>query len=77
MNWHIAVSQCASLSYWNVRLIIRTIALAWILRHPSKIQAIIGTANIDRIRRSAQAMNITLTRPEWYKMYKLAGNMIP
>ena len=53
------------------------IALAWILRHPAKIQAIIGTANIDRIRRSAQAMNITLTRPEWYKMYKLAGNMIP
>ena len=53
------------------------IALAWILRHPARIQAIIGTANIDRIRRSAQAMNITLTRPEWYKMYKLAGNMIP
>lgn len=53
------------------------IALAWILRHPAKIQAIIGTANIDRVRRSAQAMNITLTRPEWYKMYKLAGNVIP
>ena len=35
------------------------------------------TGSIDRIRRSAQAMNITLTRPEWYKMYKLAGNMIP
>lgn len=53
------------------------IALAWILRHPAKIQAIIGTANIDRVCRSAQAMNITLTRPEWYKMYKLAGNVIP
>ena len=53
------------------------IALAWILRHPAKIQAIIGTANIDRVRRSAEAMNITLTRPEWYKMYKLAGNVIP
>ncbi len=53
------------------------IALAWILRHPARIQAIIGTANIDRVRRSVQAMNITLTRPEWYKMYKLAGNIIP
>ena len=53
------------------------IALAWILRHPAKIQAIIGTANIDRVCRSAEAMNITLTRPEWYKMYKLAGNVIP
>ena len=53
------------------------IALAWILRHPAKIQAIIGTANVDRVCRSAEAMNITLTRPEWYKMYKLAGNVIP
>ena len=53
------------------------IALAWILRHPAKIQAIIGTANIDRVCRSAEAMNVTLTRPEWYKMYKLAGNVIP
>jgi len=53
------------------------IALAWILRHPAKIQAIIGTANVDRVCRSAEAMNITLTRPEWYKMYKLAGNGIP
>ena len=53
------------------------IALAWILRHPAKIQAIIGTANLDRVCRSAEAMNITLTRPEWYKMYRLAGNVIP
>lgn len=53
------------------------IALAWILRHPAKMQAIIGSANIDRVRRSAEAMHITLTRPEWYKMYKLAGNVIP
>ncbi len=53
------------------------IALAWILRHPAKMQAIIGSANIDRVCRSAEAMNITLTRPEWYKMYKLAGNVIP
>lgn len=53
------------------------IALAWILRHPAKIQAIIGTANIGRVRRSAEAMKVTLTRPEWYKMYRLAGNVIP
>ena len=25
----------------------------------------------------AGTMGVTLTRPEWYKMYKLAGNMIP
>lgn len=53
------------------------IAIAWILRHPAKMQAIIGTADESRLRRSAQAMGVTLSRPEWYKMYRLAGNVIP
>lgn len=53
------------------------IALAWILRHPARMQPIIGTADESRLRRSAQAMRITLTRPEWYKLYRLAGNVIP
>lgn len=53
------------------------IALAWILRHPAKMQAIIGTSSAERVRRSAQAMGVTLTRPEWYKMYQLAGNPLP
>lgn len=38
---------------------------------------LIATANIGRVRHSAQAMNITPTRPERYNMYKLAGNVIP
>ncbi len=53
------------------------IALAWILRHPAKMQAIIGTSSVERLCRSVQAMGVTLTRPEWYKMYQLAGNTLP
>jgi len=53
------------------------IAMAWILRHPAKMQAIIGSMNPARIASAAQAMRITLTRPEWYSLYAAAGNPIP
>ena len=46
--------------------------LAWLLRHPAKIQPIIGTTNPDRIRATAQAENVTLTREEWYTLYTTA-----
>jgi predicted oxidoreductase len=48
------------------------ILIAWILRHPAKIQAIIGTTNIDRIKASCQASDIELSREEWYRLF-LAG----
>jgi len=54
-----------------------TIAFAWILRHPARIQAILGSMNPERIRSCAKAMQITLARPEWYSIYAAAGNPIP
>lgn len=45
------------------------ILVAWILRHPARIQAIIGTTNIERIRACCQADGLTLTREEWYKLF--------
>ncbi|MBN2879120.1 MAG: aldo/keto reductase [Clostridia bacterium] len=53
------------------------ISIAWILRHPANMQAVIGTTNPERIKKSAQAMNIELTRKEWYKLYSAAGHFIP
>ncbi|MGC8955467.1 MAG: aldo/keto reductase [Fervidobacterium sp.] len=53
------------------------IAIAWILRHPAKIQAIVGTTNADRLRSIVQATEVWLTREEWYGLYISAGNMIP
>lgn len=53
------------------------IAVAWILRHPAKIQTIIGTTNIGRMKDMSAASDIVLTRQEWYEVYKGAGNILP
>jgi predicted oxidoreductase len=53
------------------------IAIAWILRHPARMQPIIGTTNAGRVQDIAKASAITLTRPEWYEIYRAAGNKLP
>lgn len=53
------------------------IAAAWILRHPAKMQVIIGTMNPEHIKDSCQAANITLSREDWYELYFAAGNDLP
>lgn len=54
-----------------------TIAIAWLLRHPAKMQPVTGTTNITRLIDSIKATEITLTREEWYEIYKSAGNILP
>lgn len=53
------------------------IAIAWILRHPARIQPIVGTMNLDHLREICEASGIVLTRKEWYDMFTAAGNEIP
>lgn len=53
------------------------IATAWILRHPAKIQTIIGSMNPIRIAEITKASTITLSREEWYSIYLAAGNILP
>ncbi|BBJ27446.1 aldo/keto reductase [Athalassotoga saccharophila] len=53
------------------------IPIAWILRHPAKIQPVIGTTNPKHLREICQASNVNLTRKEWYDLYKAAGNKLP
>lgn len=53
------------------------IAMAWILRHPAKMQPVSGTMNIRRLKDCIRATEITLTREEWYDIYKAAGNTLP
>ncbi|MGY3746098.1 aldo/keto reductase [Vagococcus salmoninarum] len=53
------------------------IATAWISRHPAKIQTILGTMKESRIREVAASTKITLTREEWYEIYRSAGNILP
>lgn len=53
------------------------IAIAWILRHPAYIQAIIGSMNPTRITEIAKASHVQLSRVEWYELYQAAGNQLP
>lgn len=53
------------------------IAAAWILRHPAKIQVIAGTTKLSRIREMAAAMDISMSREDWYRLYLAAGHILP
>ncbi len=46
------------------------IAIAWILRHPAGIQAILGSTKKQRIAEICKASEIKLTREEWYALYQ-------
>ena len=52
------------------------IAVAWIDRHPANIQTIVGTTNPDRIKKISKVSNVSLSRKEWYDLYKSAGNIL-
>jgi predicted oxidoreductase len=54
-----------------------TMAFAWILRHPAKMQPITGTTNITRLTDCLKASEVEITREEWYEIYRAAGNILP
>ncbi|UUZ90310.1 aldo/keto reductase family oxidoreductase [Paenibacillus sp. P25] len=54
-----------------------TIAIAWLLRHPARMQPVTGTMNIERLNDCCKASDIYLTREEWYEIYRAAGNVLP
>jgi predicted oxidoreductase len=53
------------------------VAAAWILRHPANIQLIAGTMNPDRLNEICKAADITLSRADWYEIYRAAGHCLP
>ncbi len=53
------------------------IAVAWLLRHPARMQPILGTTNPTRVKASCKACDVKLTRQEWYDIYLAAGNTLP
>ncbi len=52
-------------------------AIAWLLRLPDKMQPIVGSTNLDRLKQIAQATDIDLSREDWYKLYLAAGYTLP
>jgi len=53
------------------------IAVAWITRHPANIQTVLGTTKAERVRESVAGSDIRLTREEWYRLFRAAGNKVP
>ena len=54
-----------------------TMAFAWILRHPAKMQPVTGTTNLTRLSDCLKASDVKITREEWYEIYRSAGNILP
>lgn len=56
------------------------IVLGWLMKHPAKIQPVIGTANPERIIacKDAEQQSQLMTREEWYSLYVSArGKNMP
>lgn len=46
------------------------VAVAFLLAHPAKILPVLGTNNIDRIAKISDALKVTLTRADWFRLYQ-------
>ncbi len=54
------------------------ILLSWIIRHPARIQPVIGTTNPQRIRACAPENIVELNREDWYRLFLIArGDRLP
>lgn len=54
------------------------IAVAFLLRHPARILPVLGTNALERIGTIAEALKVSLTRPEWFQIYEAAiGQEVP
>lgn len=54
-----------------------TIAIAWLLRHPARMQPVTGTMNLERLKDCCRAAEVRLSREEWYAILRAAGNVLP
>ena len=52
-------------------------AIAWILRHPARMQVLAGTMNPTHLKEICDACTFTLTREEWYRLYLASGKFLP
>jgi len=52
-------------------------SVAWILRHPSRMQPIAGTTNPERLRNLAKACDVKITREDFYALYLANNRQLP
>lgn len=55
-----------------------SVAIAWILAHPSNILPVLGTNNLERIGSLSDALKVEMDRQTWYELYEAAnGHEVP
>lgn len=53
------------------------IAVAWIIRHPARMQVVLGTTKPERVLECVAGAGVELSRPEWYRLLQAAGHILP
>ena len=54
------------------------VALAWIMSHPARVVPVLGTGRLDRLAAAAAAVQIALSRQEWFEIWEAAhGREVP
>jgi predicted oxidoreductase len=48
------------------------VAVAWLLRHPSRLIPVLGTNNLARIAKIGEALKLDMDRETWFELYTLA-----
>lgn len=54
------------------------VAIAWLLHHPACVLPVMGSNQLSRIRRFADAARVPMDRQTWFELYELAnGHRVP
>ncbi|WJY20702.1 aldo/keto reductase [Fontisubflavum oceani] len=54
------------------------VAVAWLLAHPARIMPVLGTNNLNRIKKISDALKVNLDRETWFEIYTAAlGAEVP
>ena len=73
--------------YRNVRVVceelaqkysvhMNTVIYAWLLNHPVGAMPLVGSSKPDRLDEALEALNLTLDREDWYRIYTASGQQV-
>lgn len=52
-------------------------AVSWIIRHPARMQVVVGSTNPERITDAVAGASADLTREQYYRLFTAAGYALP
>jgi predicted oxidoreductase len=66
------IQDCAKTLARQYEVSVDQILLAFLMRHPSGIVPVLGTTNTERIADALKAVDIKLSRADWYALWQAA-----